>query len=169
MFNRIYDKHKMLITLTWIISFIICLLCLLFIFLEEFVEYENFVEFIKNFISGTITFISISFGFYLTNLSILFSSKYIKMLYKEDKNKPTQRQIHTIKEYFKLAIYCALITIGVSFVVLFGIIFKDKYTLIILFSLLLAFFIENFIFIYLLLKVFINTLIVQARPDNQGN
>lgn len=49
-----------------------------------------------------ITFLSITFGFYMTSLSVLYNSKYIKKLYEEiDPKKPTQRKIHTLKNYFR--------------------------------------------------------------------
>lgn len=166
MVSRIYDIHKKLILLVFIISFIVCLFGMLYLILWNYVEYEKLIEFIKNFITNIITFVSISFGFYLTSFSILFSSQYIKTLNKEDTLKPTQRKIHTLKEYFKLAIYTSLLTISASFIVLFVIIFQNEYFLIFMFSFLVAFLAENFIFIYLLLKIFTNALIIQARPKD---
>lgn len=127
MVSRIYDIHKKLILLVFIISFIVCLFGMLYLILWNYVEYEKLIEFIKNFITNIITFVSISFGFYLTSFSILFSSQYIKTLNKEDTLKPTQRRIHTLKEYFKLAIYTSLLTISASFIVLFVIIFQNEY------------------------------------------
>lgn len=164
MLNRIYDTHKKWILLAFVISFAVCLASMLYLVLWNCVNYNKLIEFIKNFITNVITFISISFGFYLTSFSILFSSQYIKTLNDEDIVKTTQRKIHTLKEYFKLAIYTSLLTIGISFIVLFGIIFKNEYILIVMFSFLVAFFIENFIFIYLLLKIFTNALVTQAKP-----
>lgn len=165
MLNQIYDEHRRLILLVFTISFIICLSGMLYIVLYDYVKYENFIEFIKNFISNVITFVSISFGFYLTSFSILFPSQYIKTFNKEDPKKPTQKKIHTLKKYFKLAIYASLSTISISFIVLFGIVFQNEFVLVVLLSFLVAFFIQNFIFIYLLLKVFTDALVMQARPE----
>ncbi|EAH5167594.1 hypothetical protein D8I16_08230, partial [Campylobacter jejuni] len=112
-------------------------------------------------------FVSICFGFYLTTLSILFSSRYIKLLNNEDSKKKTQRQIHTLKEYFRLAIYCALITIVFCFLILITLKLENKNITFILFSFFLGFFAENFIFIFLLLKVFLNALVIQAKNDKE--
>lgn len=163
MFDKIYPHHKKMIYLVFAIVFITCLCILLC--LAEFDRIKDFVGFTKLFISNIVTFISISFAFYLTNLTILFSSKYIKDFRQEDNIKPNQRKIHTLKTYFTLAIYCALLTIIASFAVLFIAVFGGKYLLIFAFSILMAIFIENFIFIFLLLKIFMNALIIQTRGN----
>ena len=117
-------------------------------------------------VTNIVTFISICFGFYLTSLSILFSSDYIKSLNAEDAQKPTQRQIHTLQKYFKLAIYCSLQTIIAALsVLLLAFLFPNKHIIIISTSFLISIFMKNFIFIHLLLKVFMNAFIVQARPN----
>lgn len=166
MLNKIYDNHKRFIMLAFVCSLMFCLFCMFYFYQYNCIIHKNLINIIEKFISNIITFVSISFGFYLTSSSILFSSQYIKTLNKEDELKPSQRKIHTLKEYFKLAIYNALFTISVSFFVLLAIAIQNDIVLIILFSILIAFLILNFIFIYLLLKVFGNALIIQARPDN---
>lgn len=160
----IYDHHKRNIILVFIIVFVGCLL-IQYLFLSEKTINKEFIEFVKNFSTNIITFISIAFGFYLTSLSVLFSSKYIKILNIEDKIKPIQRQIHTVKAYFQSAVYWALITIFISFLTLISLFLNEKNTLIIMLSCLMATFIENFVFIYLLLKIFMNALVIQARKD----
>lgn len=168
MLNQIYNdgknRHKTLIISLFFIVFFVCIVIFYYFFSNQYIKEIN--EFIKNFITNIITFISICFGFYLTSLSILFSSKYVKTLNSEDTQKPTQRRIHTIREYFKLAIYCSLITIVAALLVLLlSFLFPNKYTITVLFSVFMSFFVENFIFIYLLLKIFMNALVIQARPD----
>ncbi|MFC3867559.1 hypothetical protein [Helicobacter equorum] len=160
----IYKEDKTLVIVVFVIFFIISLG--FSYFLLCFLNLKDFSEFIKNFTTNVITFISIAFGFYLTSLSIIFSSKYIGMLNITDERKPDQKQIHTLREYFKLAIYCALTTIIASFIALVCIFFSEKNTIAIVFALLAAIFAENFIFIYLLLKIFMNALIIQARKDS---
>lgn len=165
-YNNKKNNHKTIIIFSFIISFLICFIVLYLILHIKSIDKKEIEEFIKSFISNLITFISICFGFYLTSLSILFSSNYIKTLYIEDPKKPTQRKIHTVKEYFKLAIYCSLFTIGISFIVLLlWFIFQNEYILIFSFSILIGIFIENFLFIYLLLKIFMDAFITQAKPD----
>lgn len=88
------------------------------------------------------------------------------MLNITDRRKSDQKQIHTLREYFKLAIYCALATIVISFITLICIFSNEKIIMTIAFAFLVAIFIENFIFIYLLLKIFMNALVIQARKDN---
>ncbi|MCV3470659.1 hypothetical protein [Campylobacter sp. CNRCH_2015_0814] len=158
MLGNIYDEDKTKISISFVL---IIVLVFISIFYLNF-EYSKIEKLIENFISNAITFVSICFGFYLTALSILFSSKYIKLLNNEDPKKKTQKQIHTLKEYFRLAIYCALITIIFCFLVLIVLKLKNEIIVSILFSVFLGFFIENFIFIFLLLKVFLNALIIQA-------
>lgn len=167
MFNGIYREHKVLVVSIFFISFILCCVGMFLLFYFDALKLQSLIEFMKSFVSNIITFISIAFGFYLTSISILFSSKYIKTLNEEDKKQPVQRQIHTLKAYFTLSVYSALLTISLSLIVLFGNVFENKYISIISFSLLISFFIENFIFIYLLLKVFMNALIIQARPNER--
>lgn len=90
-----------MIYLVFAIVFITCLCILLC--LAEFDRIKDFVGFTKLFISNIVTFISISFAFYLTNLTILFSSKYIKDFRQEDNIKPNQRKIHTLKGIFHIS------------------------------------------------------------------
>lgn len=170
MLNTIYNgrknKHKTIIISIFIGVFFICLILSYYALNSQHISHNKIIKFIEHFTSSIITFISICFGFYLTSLSILFSSKYIKTLNVEDVQKPTQRKIHTIKEYFKLAIYCSLLTIILSLLVLLLFsIFQNKYILSITFSVFIAIFIENFIIIYWLLKIFMNAIVIQARPD----
>ncbi|EAL6232341.1 hypothetical protein DT092_07910 [Campylobacter jejuni] len=130
MLGNIYDedKRKIFISFTLIV-----VLVFISIFYLNF-EYSKIEKLIENFISNAITFVSICFGFYLTTLSILFSSRYIKLLNNEDSKKKTQRQIHTLKEYFRLAIYCALITIVFCFLILITLKLENKNITFILFS-----------------------------------
>lgn len=64
------------------------------------------------FYSSAITFLSITFGFVITSISILFNSKYVKSYYKikdsEDKNITL---LHRLTRYYKLQIYFTLILI----------------------------------------------------------
>src|SRR3989339_683078 len=108
-----------------------------------------------------ITFLSITFGFYMTSLSVLYNSKYIKKLYDEiDPRKPTQRKIHTLKNYFKNSAYWSLFSIGL--LMSYSLITKvENSTLVLnafLESILVAVVFVNFVFMFLLFKVFINGL-----------
>lgn len=168
MLNQIYNddknRHKTLIVLLFCAVLCTCYIVFSLFYNNQYIKDIN--EFVKNFITNAITFVSICFGFYLTSLSILFSSKYIKTLNTEDTQKPTQRKIHTIREYFKLAIYCSLLTIITALLALSSFfLFSNKQIAIVIFSFFISFFVVNFLFIYFLLKLFMNALVIQARPD----
>lgn len=112
-----------------------------------------------------ITFLSITFGFYMTSLSVLYNSKYIKKLYDEiDPKKPTQRKIHTLKSYFKNSAYWSLFSIGL--LMIYSLISKVVGSVLILNtfmeSILVSVVFVNFIFMFLLFRVFINGLIEEA-------
>jgi len=112
-----------------------------------------------------ITFLSITFGFYMTSLSVLYNSKYIKKLYDEiDPRKPTQRKIHTLKNYFKNSAYWSLFSIGL--LMSYSLITKvENSTLVLnafLESILVAVVFVNFVFMFLLFKVFINGLVEES-------
>lgn len=130
--------------------------------LSIFQDIKKIENLINTFSINLITFMSITFGFYLTSLSILFSSKYLEILYDIDQIKPTQRRIHTLQHYIKNAIYSALVTIIACFLALTTPIINNMYFCRIIFSLLLGLFIVNFVFIYFILKVFVNALIIQS-------
>ncbi|WP_320346238.1 hypothetical protein [Sulfurovum sp.] len=112
-----------------------------------------------------ITFLSITFGFYMTSLSVLYNSKYIKKLYDEiDPKKPTQRKIHTLKTYFKNSAYWSLFSIGL--LMIYSLITKIENNVLDLNaffeSILVSVVFINFIFMILLFKVFINGLIEES-------
>ncbi|NDJ27636.1 hypothetical protein DMB95_06610 [Campylobacter sp. MIT 12-8780] len=167
MFNKIYENHKKIVWVIFLSSLFACISVLYILFYCSDILQKDINEYMKGSVSNIITFMSICFGFYLTSLSILFSSKYLKKLYTEDHNKPTQRKIHTLKEYFQLAVYCALLTVIVSFIVLLILVFQNKWLSIFAFSLLMSIFVENFLFLFLLLKIFLNALVIQAMPEIQ--
>lgn len=160
MFSIIYKKHMKVLSLIFCIIFIISIVY--FLAFKEMITTKEFAEFTKNLISNITTFMSITFGFYLTSISILFSSEYIKKFKQEDKKISTNRQIHTLKQYFEIAIYCVLLTIISGFVLLFLLNIKNCYIIIFAFSFFIAIFALNFVFIFLLLKVFFNAFVNQA-------
>jgi len=112
-----------------------------------------------------ITFLSITFGFYMTSLSVLYNSKYIKKLYDEiDPKKPTQRKIHTLKNYFRDSAYWSLFSIGL--LIIYSLMAKVENNTLVLNNffenLLVSIVFVNFIFMFLLFKVFINGLIDES-------
>lgn len=151
-----YTKHKIWIGITGMIIFI------LFSFVINIKLSESVIQ---NFI----TFVSITFGFYMTSLSVLYNSKYIKKLYDEiDPQKITQRKIHTLKAYFKYSAYWALFTI--SFTLLCSMIANvDDNILqlnVLVEGLLISILSINLVFTTLLFKVFINGLMTEAGQDD---
>ena len=53
----------------------------------NFLFYFLPVEITESLMQNFITFLSITFGFYMTSLSVLYSSKFIKKLHSEADNK----------------------------------------------------------------------------------
>lgn len=97
------------------------------------------------FYSNVITYLSISFGFIITSLSILYNSEYIKQLYKnKDYESNTLTVLHRLGRYYKINIYYSIFLI-LHFIILNQI--TQKYT-----------FIQNMEFINLPL-LFCNTFI----------
>lgn len=119
----------------------------------------------ESLIQNFITFLSITFGFYMTSLSVLYNSKYIKKLYDEiDPKKPIQRKIHTLKNYFQNSAYWSLFSIGL--LIVYSLITKVENSTLILNTFFESFLVSvvfvNFIFIFLLFKVFMNGLIEES-------
>lgn len=158
MLNRIYSEHK--IALFYSISILALFFVIVFYF-DFLPKEEKLQNFSSSFTSNTITFTSIYFGFYFTSMSILFSSKYISHLNDVDEKKPEQLKVHTFRAYFLLSIYFITATIATAFLlIVFGevnlILFK------IIFSILSYLIVLNLCLSFLLLKVFLNALIIQA-------
>lgn len=83
---------------------------LLFYFLK--LDYND------SFYTNVITYLSVSFGFVITSLSILYNSAYIKELYKnKDYESGTLTVLHRLGRYYKINIYCSIFLI-MYFVVL---------------------------------------------------
>ena len=120
-----------------LIIIIFILTSLLFYFLK--LDYNDV------FYSNVITYLSISFGFIITSLSILYNSEYIKKLYKnKDYESNTLTVLHRLGRYYKINIYYSIFLI-LHFIILNQI--TQKYT-----------FIQNMEFINLPL-LFCNTFI----------
>ncbi len=154
-----YNKHK---TILFIIGILI--------FSSVYFLFD--INISESMIQNFITFLSITFGFYMTSLSVLYNSKYIKKLYDEiDSKKPTQRKIHTLKAYFQNSAYWTLFSIAFIMICsLFSSISSnnilDFYTFIE--ALIVMVISLNFIFMFLLFKVFLDGLIHEAISVN-GN
>lgn len=64
------------------------------------------------FYTNIITYLSISFGFIITSLSILYNSTFIKQLYKNvDSESTTLTVLHRLGRYYKINIYFSIILI----------------------------------------------------------
>ena len=55
-----------------------------------------------------ITFFSVVFGFYVTSLSILYSSSYIEELHKKIDEKAQKRETHILKDYLLAFGFCSM-------------------------------------------------------------
>ena len=83
----------------------------------NFLFYFLPVEITESLMQNFITFLSITFGFYMTSLSVLYSSKFIKKLHSEVDNKiKTQTKLHTLTAYFRNSAIWSIISIIVLFI-----------------------------------------------------
>ncbi|PAF53615.1 hypothetical protein BKH42_04655 [Helicobacter sp. 13S00482-2] len=104
--------------------------------------------------------------FYMTSLSVLYGSKYAKSLYNEiDPKKQTQRKIHTLKAYFINSAHWALMCIVLSMLYLLFSKVNNAILNVIFKNILVTAIFINFLFIYLLLKIFMNRLL-EENKDN---
>ena len=100
-----YKKHK-------IIS---CFLAVFLFVLSFFLQ----VRLNESVISSLITVFSIVFGFYMTSISVLYGTGYIKKLYKKtDPQKKEQTELHTLQEYFSKSCHWSLLSIFVLLIFL---------------------------------------------------
>ncbi len=133
-----------------------------------FFNYLVKISISESLMQNFITFLSITFGFYMTSLSVLYNSKYIKKLYLEiDKIKPTQRKIHTLKIYFTNSAFWSLFSIFISMI--YSLVAKVDNNILIINqffeNILIVVIFTNFIFIFLLFKIFINGLIEEGKNN----
>lgn len=66
--------------------------------------------------SNIITFLSITIGFKITSLSILFNSPLKKTLY-DRKNKDYGTELHRLKDFYKHSIYFEVISVSILFLI----------------------------------------------------
>lgn len=70
------------------------------------------LDYNDSFYTNVITYLSVSFGFIITSLSILYNSTYIKGLYKnKDCESNTLTVLHRLGRYYKTNIYCSIFLI----------------------------------------------------------
>ena len=87
-----------------ILTIIFTLTSVLFYFLK--------LNYSDTFYTNIITYLSISFGFIITSLSILYNSSFIKNLYKNiDYESKTLTVLHRLGRYYKINIYFSIILI----------------------------------------------------------
>lgn len=133
---------------------------ILFIIISTVFYFIN-VNISESLMQNFITFLSITFGFYMTSLSVLYSSKFIKKLHNEvDRKIKTQTKLQTLTSYFKVSAIWSIVSIIVSF--FYSLYFKtvNNYFISepIFESVLIAILSINFLFLFLLLKIFLNGL-----------
>lgn len=85
----------------------------LFIFvLTYLIAYVLHIQMDVTSTQNLVTFFSITFGFYMTCLAIIYNSSFSKKLYRElDDLNPHRRKIHTLKKYFASSCYWAIFSI----------------------------------------------------------
>jgi hypothetical protein len=138
---------------------------ILFLFVS-FLSYFSSIEISESLMQNFITFLSITFGFYMTSLSVLYSSKFIKKLHKEvDTKIKTQTKLHTLTAYFRNSATWSILSIIVLFT--YSLFFKSVNNYIqiepIFEAPLIGILSINFLYLFLLLKVFLNGLEEEAN------
>ena len=135
----------------------IIVLIIIFLCSTIFSYYAKIDYLHNNFLSNLITFLSITVGFIITSISILFSSNTIKNFYNEvDKEKNTITKLHRLKNYYNFAVLTAIISVVIALLLslfekqivvfhfILGVLAINVYIFIIMFSLLLNLFVfEN--------------------------
>lgn len=155
----IYKEDKYLISIIMFASIIVGVSFWIFC-----ISFDK--ELIRNYTTNVITFTSITMGFYIASISSLLSSKYIRTLNKEDKQITGQLQIHTVIYYFKYSIYSSLSTIILSFILMFNNYFYPSLSVVLL-TITTGTIGVNVLFIYIILKLLSNALIIQIEENNK--
>lgn len=155
----IYKEDKYLISIIMFASIIVGVSFWIFC-----ISFDK--ELIRNYTTNVITFTSITMGFYIASISSLLSSKYIRTLNKEDKQITGQLQIHTVIYYFKYSIYYSLSTIILSFILMFNNYFYPSLSVVLL-TITTGTIGVNVLFIYIILKLLSNALIIQIEENNK--
>jgi hypothetical protein len=123
-------------------------------FLYPFIVHQNLLEFISN----SITFLSIILGFSITSLSILFSSNYVRNLYNEDDfEDKSLTLLHRLANYYKASFYISFFTL--MYLLIIGIIPSIKYLEIIIFPLLGINIYIQYLLISLFLRLFVKNVV----------
>lgn len=136
-----------------------------------------------------ITFFSIAFGFYITSVAVLYNAEFTKNLYAEvDSKRPTQRKIHTIKKYFEFSSLFSIFSV-VSILLYSSLAEKEQDGLLrvfhnfqitfndysyelqsdrILASVILAISTMNILVIFLVIRIFLNGLLHEAKIKTES-
>ena len=82
---------------------------ILLFFVSALILFFLNLDYCETFYSNCITYLSISFGFLLTSISILFNSEYIKRYYKikDDQDKKITK-LNRLGRYYKIQIYYSI-------------------------------------------------------------
>ncbi len=158
-----YKRHKIGACIFFVISIIIL--------------YMLEIRLTQSFIGFLVTFFSIVFGFYITALSVLFSSNFSKNLWKErDPFIKGQKKIHTLINYFKSSLFLLLLSIVVSLTIsLTGMTIDSDYRIIpesfwgnalhlerVFMAVSLGIATTNIVFMTLLLKIVLNGFLTES-------
>ena len=82
---------------------------ILLFFVSALILFFLNLDYCETFYSNCITYLSISFGFLLTSISILFNSEYIKRYYKiKDGQDKKITKLNRLGRYYKIQIYYSI-------------------------------------------------------------
>ena len=97
---------------------------ILLFFVSALILFFLNLDYCETFYSNCITYLSISFGFLLTSISILFNSEYIKRYYKikDDQDKKITK-LNRLGRYYKIQIYYSICLIMCYYVIVLSLIY----------------------------------------------
>lgn len=95
-----YKRHKIIAVLIFLVF--------------SLISYFTHISYNNEFVSNSVTFLSILIGFTITSLSLLFSSSTVKNFYdKVDGENHSITQLHRLKNYYKTSILISVSSVAV--------------------------------------------------------
>lgn len=92
------------------------ILCVIIFAAIAIVSYGLKAKFTEALSQNLVTFFSISFGFFMTTLAIVFNSSYVKELYSKIADSGDKREIHIFSAYIKLSAFWSMFSIVLNLI-----------------------------------------------------
>lgn len=123
---------------------------------------------IKGIQSDLLTVVSITLGFYIAVMTILFGSKLSQVLIeKQDEKNPLNTELHTLLDYFQSGMTIGIMTIVL--IVVHALLFENLPTIvqIVLSSVCLGLFVINLLLMTLIFVFLKNAIVADAKRENK--